>query len=90
MTREQLQSASASLRTAAEAVGDEEVEKRLYDQSEQLATLATADRGPDHGRLARHMRALQTLEEETGGDVAEAIADALEAVTEYRSTVSGV
>lgn len=90
MTREELQSASDSLREASEAADDPDLQSRLYDHSNQLARLATADHGPDHGRLARHLNALEEMKAEAGDDVTAAIDDAREAITEYRKTVEGV
>lgn len=89
MVREQLQRASDLLRQAAEASAGE-TQQRLYDQSDQLARLAAADRGPDHGRLARHMNALHELQRETDGEVAELVAEAREDVSAFRETVEGV
>lgn len=90
MTREQLQHASESLRQASEAAEDEDLQSRLYDHSNQLAELANADQGPDHGRLARHLNALEEMKADAGEDVAAAIDDAREAITEYRKTVEGI
>ncbi|MFB6106554.1 MAG: hypothetical protein ABEJ70_06245 [Halobacteriaceae archaeon] len=90
MPREDLQAASDALRRAASAVDDESVEERLYEQSRQMADLATRDRGPDHGRLARHMSALDELADATDGEAREAVEAALEHVTAYRETVEGV
>ena len=90
MTREKLQTASEELRKASEAAADEERTRRLHEQSTQFARLATADSGPDHGRLARHLNALSEMREEAGENVAEHIDAAEEAITAYRETVDGV
>lgn len=90
MTRDALQAASEALRRAAEAAGDDDAESRIYIQSNEMAKLATRDRGPDHGRLDRHMHTLQGLAEETDGDARDAIQEALDAVRSYRETVEGV
>jgi hypothetical protein len=90
MTREQLRTASEELRRASENAADAELERRLHDQSNQLATLATADSGPDHGRLARHRNALSEMHEGACEEVVERIEAAEEAITEYRTTVDGV
>jgi hypothetical protein len=90
MAREELQNASAALREAAADATDAEVEERLYDQSKQLADLAAAERGPDHGRLARHENALHELIDATEGDAQANVEVALESVQEYRSGVEGV
>lgn len=90
MTREELQAASESLREAAAAVDDPAVEERIYDQSREMAQLATADRGPDQGRLDRHTNVLRDIVDDTDGDAREGVENALEHVTEYRETVGGV
>ncbi|ELZ87157.1 hypothetical protein C453_02364 [Haloferax elongans ATCC BAA-1513] len=89
MTREELERASMLLKEAAEAT-DGDVQEQLYEQSDQLAKLATRDQGPDHGRLARHMTVLHDLAEELDGDVAETVRDARQEVLEYRKDVPGV
>lgn len=90
MTREQLRTASEELRMASEGTADPNAERRLHDQSNQFATLATADHGPDHGRLARHLNVLKEIREEAGEEVVEHIENAEEAITAYRETVDGV
>ncbi|NHX37016.1 MULTISPECIES: DUF7553 family protein [Halolamina] len=90
MPREQLQTASEELRQASAAASDAEAQRRLYDLSDQFATLASADSGPDHGRLARHLNALTELREGAGEDVTTHIDAAEEAITAYRETVEGV
>ncbi|WP_396611125.1 hypothetical protein ACH9L7_13020 [Haloferax sp. S1W] len=89
MTREELERASKLLKEAAEAT-DGDVQEQLYEQSDQLAKLATRDQGPDHGRLARHMTTLHDLAEELDGDVAETVREARQEVLEYRKDVPGV
>jgi hypothetical protein len=92
MAREELQAASEALREAAAAAPDVDTEERLYEQSRQFADLATADRGPDHGRLARHENVLkEALDELEGeGEATEKVESALDHITEYRSDVPGV
>lgn len=90
MTREQLRTASEELRMASEGAATPEMERRLHDQSNQFATLATAEHGPDHGRLARHLNALKEIREEAGDEVTEHVEKAEEAITAYRETVEGV
>ena len=89
MSRELLQEASERLRAAAEAA-DSDVQRRIYDQSDALATLAARDRDPDHGRLARHANALEELAEETDGPAREAIVAAREKISTFREGVDGV
>mgnify|MGYP000226880779 CR=1 FL=1 len=90
MAREELQDASAALREAAEATDDPDVEERVYDHSRQLAELATADRGPDHGRLARIENAFNEMLAATEGEANARLADALASVKSYREGVDGV
>ena len=90
MTREQLRTASDELRKASEAAAGDDLVERLHDQSNQFARLATADSGPDHGRLARHLNALSEMREDASDDVAAHIDAAAEAITAYRETVDGV
>ena len=54
---------------------------------DQLDTLATRDRDPDHGRLARIENALSDLEDSDAGDQVES---AHESVTAFRETVESV
>lgn len=87
MTRENLASARDTLESAAEETSDDDVTDQLESQADQLDTLATRDRGPDHGRLARIENALHDLEDSDVGDQVEA---AHESVVAFRETVDGV
>jgi hypothetical protein len=90
MTREDLQTASDLLREASEAASEDLVE-RLYDQSNQLAHLATRDGSPDQGRLDRHAHTLAELAEDTDDEeVADLIRRARTAVQSFREGVGGV
>ncbi|MFC7205071.1 hypothetical protein ACFQJC_16250 [Haloferax namakaokahaiae] len=89
MTRQELQTASKLLKDAAEqTTGD--VQERLYEQSDQIAKLATREEGPDHGRLDRHMNVLHDLAGKTEGDVSETVTEARSQLFEYRKSVPGV
>jgi len=90
MTRDELATASDLLESAADSTDDEDAAERLSSLSDQLSDLAVAERGPDHGRLARIENALNDLQSGASDDVAETIADAHDHVTEYRSGVEGV
>jgi hypothetical protein len=90
MTREELAAASELLESAAEDANSDAASKRLADLADQLDTLSTADRGPDHGRLARIQSALDDIAGGDGSDVAEAIEDADDQINEYRSGLEGV
>ncbi|MFB6130670.1 MAG: hypothetical protein ABEJ28_07615 [Salinigranum sp.] len=89
MPREELQTASDELRqAAADLEGD--LRERVYDQSSQLAKLATRDLGPDHGRLDRHMNALSEIAEGLDGEPRDLVESARDHVREYRTGVEGV
>lgn len=90
MTTDHLDDASDHLRNAAVATTNDDHEQRLYDQSEQLAKLAAADSGPDHGRLARITHVLDELAADVGADAGEHVAAAKDSVEAYRETVEGV
>jgi len=90
MVREALKRASDRLRDASEAADDDAVRDRLYDQSDEFARLATADRGPDHGRLARHENVLAEIKENANDAAGEYIDEAKEAITAYREDLPGV
>jgi uncharacterized protein YjbJ (UPF0337 family) len=89
MARDLLEAASDDLTAAAEsAEGD--LRERIEGQAETLSKLASADRGPDHGRLARHMNALAEIADRSDGDVREKVESARDKVSEYREGVAGV
>jgi hypothetical protein len=89
MSQQLLEAASEQLRIAAEGT-DGDVRKRISDQADALATLATQEYGADHGRLARHMHALAELAEETDGSTQDAIRDARSTLATFRKGVDGV
>ena len=89
MSRDELEAASEALRKASElAEGD--LQRRLYDHSNQVAELASRDQGPDHGRLDRHMNALYEIADDTDGDLHDRVVAAREHLKEYRTGVAGV
>lgn len=89
MSREHLRRASQHLAAAAETAQGETGE-RLDEQAEQFARLADRERGPDHGRLARHERVVADIADDAGEGVADHVDDALEAVHAFRETIEGV
>lgn len=89
MTRTELNDAAEALRRAAEAAEGDDTRRRLEDQASQFEELAEAERGPDHGRLARHEHILSEIADEKGPPQAE-IEAALEWIRAYRQTVEGV
>jgi|GEM_PF-1518660 len=90
MPRPELREASDRLRQAAEQVGDPDAEARVYEQSRALAELATAEYGPDQGRLDRHRHALTEIADGLDGEPATLVAEAAALVQEYREGVGGV
>jgi len=88
MTREELRDASETLAAVSDHAGD--AGDRLADLADQLETLATREKGPDHGRLARILNALSEVEEDAPATVADAIDEARERIVAYRETVEGV
>lgn len=90
MSRDKLREASDLLREAGELTDDEQLRERIHTQSNQLAKAVGADRGPDHGQLARHMNALAEIADEIGEDGESKVREARDAVADFRSTVEGV
>jgi hypothetical protein len=90
MTREELQTAAEQLTEAKDATDDVDARERLADLAGQLEDLATADKGPDHGRMARIQNALSELNDEVGAEATTAIDDAKDSISAYRETVEGV
>ena len=90
MSREQLSAASETLRTASEQASNEAAKQRLTKQADQLQELADAERGPDHGRLARHEHALGEIKALLGPKHQGHVDDALDEMRAYRETVEGI
>ncbi|WP_247003652.1 DUF7553 family protein [Halosolutus gelatinilyticus] len=90
MARENLADAAESLRNAADAASDDEARDRLENQAAEFDKHAEADRGPDHGKLARHEHILTEIADDEGGETADRIETALESIRSFRSTVEGV
>lgn len=90
MPDEDLQRASEHLASAASRSTDADRRERIQDIADQLDRLASADHGPDHGRLARFENALLEIEEAADEEVVDEVTDAHEAVKKYRSGVEGV
>ncbi|WP_408959881.1 hypothetical protein [Natrinema sp. 74] len=90
MARDELEDAAESIERAADAAADEEAAERLRNQAAKFADYADADRGPDHGQLARHEHILTDIADDESGDVASNLEDALESISAFRETVEGV
>lgn len=89
MTREELARAGEALERAADEAEGEAAEK-LREQARQFASFADGDRGPDHGRLARHQAALRDLRAEVDEEVGARIDEANDRVNAHRETLEGV
>lgn len=90
MTREHLATAAEHVRAAAAAATDEDAQERLYRQAEEFERHAESDRGPDHGRLARHERILDDIATAEGAEVRAEVDAALDHVHAYRENLPGV
>lgn len=90
MVRSELREAGERLDDAAGDTEDEEASERLAGLAEQLESLATSDRGPDHGRLARIQAALGEVAADVGEDVRAQIDEADERIDAFRETLEGV
>lgn len=88
MSQEKLREASQVLRDASEST-EGEVRERLQSGADALADLADAERGPDHGQVARHQQKLREIAE-AASDVEDSIDRANALLNEYRETVEGV
>lgn len=88
MTRTELATASEILESATDST--ETNADRLTDLAAQLDQLAEADRGPNHGRMARIQTALDEIQKETDDETAATIEDARTEISDYRATVDGV
>lgn len=89
MARERLETARDLLRTASRSA-DGEAADRLDGFADQLDTLVTRDRGPDHGRLARILTALAEIADQEDEETARAVEEARSEITEFRKSVEGV
>ena len=90
MTREELAAAADLLESAAGAATNPGTEEELTEIATQLDRLAEAERGPDHGRLARIEAKLHDLEPVEGGDAGTWSDEAFDEIHAYRETLDGV
>lgn len=92
MAHEELGDASDALRDASEAAQTDELRERLHERSDALATLASKERKPDHGRLAREDGILRDVlaDHDTSEDVSEHVETAREKIREFREDLPGV
>lgn len=87
--RTELRNVAEKLREAGETAGGEAAE-RLETYAEQAETMAEADRGPDHGRLARFEHNLNDVKDDLDEKGANLVDEALSHEQAYRETVEGV
>lgn len=90
MSREEhLEDAAESLRQASDAA-DGDAADRLSSKADTLEEAAEEGKVLDHGTLARHEHGLREVSDDVGDEAADHIDAAMDAITEYRSTVEGV
>jgi hypothetical protein len=89
MSRERLSDASELLRRAAEGSDDASAE-RLRGFADRVDRMATADRDPDHGKLASVLLKLDEIAAGLDEEQAETVQAAREKITAFRETVPGV
>jgi hypothetical protein len=90
VTRQELETASEHLESAARASADADVSERLSRVAQKLTVWLAADSGPDHGQLARIENRLHSLRDDVDASLRDDITTAHELVREYRSGVEGV
>ena len=88
--RTELRNAAENLREAHDAASNADTADRLDSLAETVEKLADADRGPDHGRLARLEYNLQDVREDLDAEAADLVDEALSHEQAYRETVKGV
>lgn len=88
--RTELRQAAERLDSTREDSSDDENRERLASLAERLRKMADAERGPDHGTLARLEHNLQDVQSSLDGEQAERVQSALGDVRAYRETVEGV
>lgn len=89
MSRDELTRAAELLNKASDDMTDALAE-RASNTADQLERFAEADRGPDHGRIARIENTFREIETGTEGDTRATVEEAHEHLSTYRGTVEGV
>lgn len=87
--REHLHEAADLVSEAAEST-EGDASERLKRIGDQIESAAQREHGPDHGRLARHLTALDQVRADVDDDTAATIEEARDHLTEFRKTVEGV
>lgn len=90
MSRDELTQAADLLHEASDELSDESLAERTSGVADQLERFANADRGPDHGRIARVENTLREIAADAEGDTERKVGEAHEHLSAYRSTVQGV
>lgn len=92
MAHDELGDASDALREASEAARADELRERLHERSDALATLASKERKPDHGRLAREDGILRDIlgDHDASEEVSENVETARTKIREFREDLPGV
>ena len=88
--RTELRTAAEKLRDAQNETSNADAADRLESLAEQVEKLADAERGPDHGRLARLEHNLQDVQGDLDDEGAALVDEALSHERAYRETVEGV
>jgi predicted nucleic acid-binding Zn-ribbon protein len=88
--RTELRNAAEKLSEARERTSNPDAGDRLDSLAEQVEKLADAERGPDHGRLARLEHNLAEVQEDLDAEAADLVDEALSHERAYRETVEGV
>lgn len=87
MSREQLRKAAERLENARDDTEDPETDEQLATYAEQLHNMADAEKGPDHGRLARITHNVRDLD---GAIESSDVEQVVTHINAYRETVQGV
>lgn len=90
MTRQEIARAGELLQQAGAETAATAERDRLTDLASQLDGLATGDRGPDHGRIARIQAALDEIQPAVEDEPAVTIENARDELISYRETLDGV
>lgn len=81
---------AADLVTAAASAANGDAAERLENLADEIQKAADRSHGPDHGRLARLLTALEEVKPQVDEETADTIEAARDHLTEFRKTVEGV
>lgn len=88
--RTELAEAAEKLREGREAASGSDAAERLDSLADRIESWADADRGPDHGSLARLEHNLNDVKDDLDADASQLVDEALSHEQAYRETVEGV